>query len=66
VAQTLQGEGYHVISDFCQQIRLKINESHEFLEKLTFSDEKTYQINCQKSSIIGPSIFKKAKVIGEC
>jgi hypothetical protein len=41
----LQGEAYHARTDFCQQIRLKINESHEFLEKPTFSDEKTYQIN---------------------
>ena len=43
----LQGEAYHARSDFCQQIRLKINESHEFLEKPGFSDEKTYQINGQ-------------------
>jgi hypothetical protein len=47
VVQTLQGEAYHVRSDFCQQIRLKINVSNEFLEKLTFSDEKTYHINGQ-------------------
>ena len=38
VVQTLQGEAYNAKSDLRQQIRLKITESQEFLEKLTFSE----------------------------
>jgi hypothetical protein len=52
VVQTLQAEAYHARSDFYQQIRLKINESQEFLEKPTFSDEKTYHINGQVNDCV--------------
>ena len=36
VVQRLQAEDYHATSDFCQQTRQKINQSHVFLEQLTF------------------------------
>jgi hypothetical protein len=45
VVQMLQEEYYHARLDFCKQIRLKITESHGFLEQLTFSNKALFHIS---------------------
>lgn len=47
VVHRLQEYGYHATSDFCQDMRHKVTQCHEFLEQLSFSDDATFHISGQ-------------------